>query len=52
MVVVFPQPVRTEEAENFALWDLEADVIDGDEITELLGQAIRFNGIYLIFFFL
>ena len=36
--------VRTEESGDAALGNLEAEVVDGDDISETFGQAVYLNG--------
>ncbi len=39
IVVVFPAPLRAEEAEDLARRDLEVEVVHGDELTVLLSES-------------
>ena len=42
-------PVRTGDAENLALFNREAQIIDGDQFAELLGDMVDFqDGIHTV----
>ena len=44
--VVLPAPFGPEQAENFAVGDVEADVVDGDEVAKLFHEMVHFNRVH------
>ena len=43
--VVLPAPFGPSKSEDFALGDIEADVVDGNEIAKLFYEMVDFNRI-------
>jgi len=44
MTVVFPLPLGAKEAEDFALLDAEADIVDGCEVAEAAHEMLGGDG--------
>src|SRR5208282_3834380 len=45
----FASTIRAQKAENLAVLDIEADVVDGDQVAELLREMVHFNRVHLKF---